>query len=620
MSSDIGAAGAVIDEQPEDSRNAPAHTVINDCVITVATSNGTGSQSANLILMRTIFNMGVPVSGKNMFPSNIQGLPTWFTVRASKDGWTARREDADILVAMNPESVAEDIAGLKPGATLVLHEDLKQHLRRDDLDAHIVPFGKLVVPVCPDARLRRMVVNIMYVGVLARLVGLDLDEMKRAIQRQFAGKPKAAGINEAAAMAGHEWAAANLADSCRHSIRRDNQTAGKIIVEGNAATAIGLMFGGVQVVSWYPITPSSSIAEALTDLMARHRADPATGRATYAIVQSEDELAAMAMVVGAGWAGARAATCTSGPGISLMAELAGLSYFCEIPAVVVDVQRVGPSTGLPTRTSQGDILKAYYLSHGDAKHVLLIPATVREAYDFAATALDLAERLQTLVLLMSDLDLGMNSWMSDPFDMPAHPVDRGKVLDAGALEAIEAYGRYKDVDGDGIGWRTLPGTRSPRAPFFTQGAGHDEYARRSEKPHHWSANLDRLARKHDTARSLAPGPVADIVPGAKVALMGYGSSDPAIAEARHILRARHGVGTDYLRVRALPAAGAVRDFIAARDRVYLVEQNRDAQMACILRAEFPELARRIHSVLHYNGLPLDAHTVVNAVVDSEAAR
>lgn len=588
--------------------------IVNDVVIQVATSNGTGSQSANLVLLRTIFQMGVPVGGKNMFPSNIQGLPTWFTIRASAAGWTARRRDTDVFVAMNAESVAEDIAALRPGATLVLHADLEKHLNRDDLRVHVVPFGRLVTEVCPDARLRRLVVNMIYVGVVAWLLELDMAEVGRAIAKQFAGKPKAAGLNSAAAQAGHDWAAANLPQERPFVVRRMDRTAGKIIMDGNAATALGLMYGGLTVFAWYPITPSSSVAEALGDLMAKYRHDPETGRATYAILQAEDELASIGMVAGAGWAGARAATATSGPGISLMAEITGLAHFTEIPAVVIDVQRVGPSTGLPTRTSQGDILSAYYSSHGDTRHPLLIPSSVAECYEFAMQSLDLAERLQTPVFLMSDLDLGMNLWMSEPFAPPARPLDRGKVLTAEELDRLGGFARYRDVDGDGIGWRTLPGTRHPKAAYFTQGAGHDDAAKRSEKPGDWQGNLDRLRRKVDGARSIMPQPVIETVDGARAAIIGYGTSDEAVAEARHILAAEHGVATDYLRLRALPPADSVREFIASHPRVLVVEQNRDAQAAAILQAEYPGLAPRIGSILHYNGLPLDALTVVEGVL------
>jgi 2-oxoglutarate ferredoxin oxidoreductase subunit alpha len=624
-----------------------AQTSINDVVITVATSNGTGSQSANLILMRTIFQMGVPVSGKNMFPSNIQGLPTWFTVRANEAGWVARKRDADVLVAMNIESIAEDVASLRPGAILVVNKSLASHVNRSDLNVYVVPFDDLVVPVCKEAKLRRMVVNIMYVGVLAYLLDLDIEEVKSAIGRQFAKKKTAAATNTEAALAAYEWAKTNLPAQSAFKVVRADKTKGKIIIEGNQAAGLGLVFGGLTVLAWYPITPSSSLCESCIDYLDELRRDPETGKATYAVLQAEDELASIGMVVGAGWAGARAATSTAGPGISLMAEFAGLAHFAEIPCVILDVQRVGPSTGLPTRTCQSDIWKAYHLSHGDCKHPLLLPANPRECFELAAEALNLAERLQTLVFVMLDLDLGMNSWMSEPFEPLAKPIDRGKVLDAAALEKVAQFARYKDVDGDAIPYRTLPGTDHPLAAYFTRGTGHTEQATYSEKPKDWKNNLDRLARKFDTARTLLPKPVVHTMPGAtaqgaaataattqgaaataattqgaaaaaaRVGIIAYGSSDPAVEEARVALAAK-GTPTDYLRRRALPIGDETRDFVRTHPVVYVVEQNRDAQAASILRLEMPERATHIKSVLHYSGLPIDAQSIVEGIEQQES--
>lgn len=592
--------------------------IVNDVVVTVATSNGTGSQSANLILMRAIFNMGIPVNGKNMFPSNIQGLPTWFTVRASDMGWTCRKRDADVFVAMNAESIVEDIAALRPGAMLVLNANLKDHLIRTDLDVYVVPFDELVQSVCKDIKLRKMVVNIMYVGVLAHLLDLEIEEVKNAIHRQFATKAKAAALNIEAAVAGYEWARTHLVERARQfRLERSNKTAGKIIVEGNPATALGLMFGGLTFAAWYPITPSSSIAESLIDYLHEYRRDPETGKATYAVIQGDDELASMAMVVGAGWTGARAATCTSGPGISLMAELVGLAYFAEIPGVIVDVQRMGPSTGLPTRTCQGDILKAYLLSHGDCRHPLVLPGNVAECYELTAEALNLAEELQTIVFVMSDLDLGMNSWMSDPFKPIEAPIRRGKVLTAADLDRVGEFARYKDVDGDGIPYRTLPGTDHPLAAYFTRGTGHTESATYSEKPKDWKNNIDRLTRKFDTARKLMPRPVLDTMPGSEVGIIAYGSSDPAIQEARYLLTHDHALSTDYLRLRALPIDDDVREFIASHRVTYVVEQNRDAQCASILALDCPTLVPKMKSILHYSGLPIDATGVVEQILSKE---
>jgi 2-oxoglutarate ferredoxin oxidoreductase subunit alpha len=599
----------------------PASTVtqpiVNDVVITVATSNGTGSQSANLILLRAIFQMGVPVSGKNMFPSNIQGLPTWFTVRANEDGWVARKRDADVFVAMNVESIEDDIAGLPSGALLVINKTLASHVNRSDLRVDVVPFDDLVVPVCKDAKLRKMVVNIMYVGILAHVLDIDMQEVKSAIARQFARKASAAATNTAAAIAAYEWAKANLPPLGQRVLRRTDKTKGKIIIEGNQAAALGLVFGGLTVLAWYPITPSSSLCEYCMDYLDELRRDPETGKATFAVVQAEDELASIGMVVGAGWAGARAATSTSGPGISLMAEFAGLAYFAEIPAVIIDVQRVGPSTGLPTRVSQGDMWKAYHLSHGDCKHPMLIPGSPRECFEFAAEALNLAERLQTLVFMMTDLDLGMNNSMSEPFAPLTKPIDRGKVLSSEDLTRVGEFARYKDVDGDAIPYRTLPGTDHPLGAYFTRGTGHTEQAGYSEKPQHWKGNLDRLTRKFDTARTLLPRPVVETAPGATVGVIAYGSSDMAVKEARAKLAAR-GAPTDYLRLRALPIDTEVRDFVRSHRVVYVVEQNRDAQVASILRLEMPERATMIRSVLHYSGLPIDAQSVVDGLTDQES--
>jgi 2-oxoglutarate/2-oxoacid ferredoxin oxidoreductase subunit alpha len=598
--------------------HSPDGVAVNDVTITVATSNGTGSQSANLILMRSIFNMGVPVSGKNMFPSNIQGLPTWFTVRANGEGWVARKRDPDVFVAMNVESVAEDIATLRPGAVLVITKSLAGYVNRDDITVHVVPFDDLVVPVCKEAKLRKMVVNIIYVGVLAHLLDLEMKEVDAAIARQFSRKASAAKLNTEAAAAGYAWARENLSGPRPYVLRRATGTEGKIIIEGNQAAALGLTFGGLTVLAWYPITPSSSLCESAIDFLDEVRKDPETGAPTYAVVQAEDEIASIAMVVGAGWAGARAATATAGPGISLMSEIAGLAYFAEIPAVILDVQRMGPSTGLPTRTCQGDIFKAYHLSHGDCKHPLLIPGSMAECYEFAALSLDLAERIQTLVFVMLDLDLGMNSWMSDPFEPLTKPIDRGKVLSAEDLARIGSFARYKDVDGDAIPYRTIPGTDHPLAAYFTRGTGHTDAATYSEKPKDWKNNMDRLTRKFDTARTLLPRPVLNTMPGAEVGILAFGSSDGAVEEARATLRKDKGVPTDYLRLRALPIDKEVRAFIDEHRVVYVVEQNRDAQCASILKLECPERTLAIESVLHYSGLPIDAQSVVEGVLVGEA--
>jgi 2-oxoglutarate ferredoxin oxidoreductase subunit alpha len=587
-----------------------AGPVVNDFSIQVATANGSGSQSSNSVLLRALFQMGIPISGKNLFPSNIAGLPTWYGIRVSRDGWVARKRETDLLVAMNPETAAEDVRALGPGAAVVYDAPLGLEKLRSDLVFYPVAFDAVVAPVTAEPKLRKLLRNMAYVGVLARLLGIEMAEVERAVGKQFGGKAKARDLNVAAARAGFEQAATlEKRDPLR--VERLDRTAGKIVVDGNAAAAYGALFAGVTVVTWYPITPSSSLVETLSAELRRHRVSP-DGKATFAVVQAEDELSAVGMAIGAGWAGARAMTATSGPGLSLMGEFAGLAYYAEIPVVIFDVQRVGPSTGLPTRTQQGDVLSAALLSHGDTRHVLLLPGSVEECFSMAVEAFDLAERLQTPILVLSDLDLGMNVWMAEPFAYPARPMDRGKVLSKEDLDRLGGFARYADVDGDGIGWRTLPGTPHPKAAYFTRGTGHDEAAVYSEKPEVYARNMARLARKLDGARGLLPAPVAE-EGGAEVGVLSYGSSQFAVAEARARLRAE-GLETDALRVRAYPFADAVRDFVARHARVHVVEQNRDGQLAALLRMDLPpELAGRIEPAASTTGLPLDADTVVEAV-------
>ncbi len=454
---------ATTDVTPRGASGPAGQTrVVNDMSIQVATVNGSGSQSSNSVLLRSIFQMGVPVSGKNMFPSNIAGLPTWFTIRANKNGYIARKKEIDFLVAMNAETAQDDVKSLAPGAVVLYDEPLNLNQVRNDLIFYSVPFDKIVAPVCPEAKLRKLVKNMVYVGVVAKLLYIDMAEVEKAIRKQFASKPKAANLNFAAAKAGFDYATASLIKLGPFVIERMDKTAGKIIIDGNSAAAMGCMFAGVTVVTWYPITPSSSLVETLIEYMKEYRIGP-DGKATFAIVQAEDELAAIGMVLGAGWAGARSMTSTAGPGISLMSEFAGLAYYAEVPGVIWDIQRVGPSTGLPTRTSQGDILSTAFLSHGDTKHIMLIPCSVTECFDMAADAFNLAEQFQTPVFVMSDLDLGMNNWMSDPFTYPTAPLQRGKVLSKEDLDRLGGFNRYKDVDGDAIGYRTLPGTEHPAA-------------------------------------------------------------------------------------------------------------------------------------------------------------
>lgn len=587
----------------------------NEFNLHIATVNGSGSQTANNTLLRAIFQMGVPVSGKNLFPSNIAGLPTWFTIRASEEGHLARQRRNDLLVAMNPETSVADIAAMEPGSVILISEGVPAPKVPEGAASYVVPFAKLVEPLVADPKLRKLVVNMIYVGVVAQLLGLERAEVERALEAQLGRKPKALAMNRAAVDAGFEYAAANLKPA-PFRVERREKTAGKILIDGNQAAALGAVFGGVTFAAWYPITPSSSLAEALQGFLERYRHDPATKRATYAIVQAEDEISAIGMVLGASWAGARAMTATSGPGLSLMTEFAGYGYYAEIPAVVWDIQRIGPSTGLPTRTSQGDLLSVAFLSHGDTRQVMLFPSSVLDCYDFGIHAFDLAERLQTPVFVMSDLDLGMNVWMADPFPYPEEPWDRGKVLGAADLEKVTRFERYRDVDGDAIPYRTIPGTPHPLAAYFTRGSGHDEAARYTESSETYPRVMDRLARKWETARALVPQPEVEEVKGADAGIVSYGSSRYAVEEARALLR-RDGVETSSLLIRAYPFPESVAKFVARHERIYVVEQNRDAQMASLLRMEYPERAARVRSILHYDGLPIDAQTVIDGVRSGE---
>jgi len=594
--------------------------VVNDFTIQVATVNGSGSQTANIVILRAIFQMGVPVSGKNLFPSNIAGLPTWYTIRANHKGYVSRKKEIDFCVAMNPETAQEDVMSLRPGAAVVYDEQLKLNALRSDLVFYPVPFDKIVNAVTTDAKLRRLVRNMVYDGVLSHLLAIDLGEMEKALSKQLGKKPKALQLNMSALEAGRKYSVENFQIQHPYRIERLNKTAGQILVEGNAAAAMGCMFGGVTVVAWYPITPSSSLPETLIGYMRKYRMDKTTGKATFAIVQAEDEIAAIGMVIGAGWAGARSMTSTSGPGVSLMSEFAGLAYYAEVPGVIFDIQRVGPSTGLPTRTAQGDILSTAVNSHGDTQQVMLLPGSVEECYTMAAESFDIAERLQTIVYVMSDLDLGMNTWMSQPFQYVDKPMDRGKVLsDAKVKELGATWGRYKDIDGDGIPYRSLPGTPAPA--YFTRGSGHNEMAQYTERPDDYVKNLDRLARKFDTAKTIVPAPVVENAPGATVGIIAYGSSDFAVLESRDQLQAEANLKTSYLRLRAYPFTPAAEEFIRRHDRVYVVEQNRDAQMFKLLRMDLdPALTARLRSVLHYNGLPIDARSITESITAQESAR
>ena len=617
---------SVVERYPVRDGAPTSQPSVNDLAIRVGTVNGSGSQSANLVLLRALHGMGIPCSGKNVFPSNIEGLPTWFHIRASAKGYVGHRLDTPILVCMNAQTAADDVRQLKPGSIVIARDDIDLDDVRGDVRLFRVPFQKLAERAFPpdpkDKGYRdklRKVINMVYVGVVAHVVGIEMEAVEAGIRREFPGrKAKAAEINIATARMGHDWARQHLPGpgELPWRLERIDGPHDEILIEGNKAAALGAVFGGMSVLTWYPITPSSSLAEYAEEFLKKHRTGP-DGRRTFAVVQAEDELAAVGMAVGAGWAGARALTATSGPGIALMTEFVGLAYFAEIPLVIVDVQRMGPSTGLPTRTSQGDILKLHLLGHGDCRHIVLIPGSVGECYAMTIEALDLAQRFQTPVFLATDLDLGMNLWLTKPFAYPDKPLHRGKLLDAEDLERLGRFERYKDVDGDGICYRTIPGTEHPLAAYFTRGTGHNEKSGYSERPEDWKKNLDRLALKLETARGVLPKPVFEGAVGARVGLIAYGSTHAAVTEARDLLQ-EQGIATEYCRLRALPVPDAVASFVERHERVYVVEQNRDGQVAALLRSRLRgSLADRLSSVLHYNGTPIGAENIIRPILGWE---
>jgi len=601
----------LVQEQPS---AAAQGRVVNDFNINVATANGSGSQTSNSLLIRSLFKMGIPITGKNLFPSNIQGLPTWYNIRLSNEGYLARREAVEVMICMNGATVAEDMANVAQNGIVLYDDALPIAAKRADVKYYGMPVKALVKEANLPFALRDYVANMIYVGVVAHLLEIEMDEIQAALEWNFQGKPKPIALNWDMVQRAYTWAVENLTNDQPYRVERmSGFNEGKVMIDGNSAGALGALFNGVTFVSWYPITPSSSLADAINSYGPDLRTDPETGKMTYAVIQAEDELAAIGMVLGAGWAGARAMTATSGPGISLMSEFAGMAYFAEIPSVIWDIQRMGPSTGLPTRTGQGDITAAYYLGHGDTHHVVLFPSNPKECFEMAGIAFDLAERLQTLVFVLSDLDLGMNLWISDEFDYPETPMDRGKVLTAEDLKARSGkWGRYLDEDGDGIPYRTLPGNEHPMSAYFTRGTGHNEYAFYSERSEDWENNLFRLRRKFDTARTLVPKPIIDEVESAKIAIISLGSNDGAIVEARDRLSSA-GVETSYLRLLALPIGKEVIDFIGSYDKVYVVENNFDGQLHKIFLTETPENSSRLISVAKCDGLPLSARFITEAI-------
>lgn len=573
-------------------------TIVNDFTFNIATANGTGSQSANLILLQTMFEMGVPVSGKNLFPSNISGLPTWYIIRVSDAGYQAPGDRTHIQVLMNKATWEKDIESLESGTVLIYNSDVKMPVERDDLILYPIPMTKIARGLNP--KLARMISNMVYVGVIAELIGLDGTILDKALSKQFNGKEKAIELNATAITLGREYVDENFEQMCPYAIEAREKDPDSFIIDGNEAVALGSIFGGITMLSWYPITPSTSIAEGIISYLPRLRSNEKE-QVTCAVIQSEDELAAAGMVVGAGWAGGRAMTCTSGPGISLMSEFVGLAYFSEVPGVIWDVNRVGPSTGLPTRTQQGDLSMLYELGHGDTKHLVLIPGTIDECFEFGWRAFDLAERFQTIVFGFSDLDLGMNRWICNGFDYP-EKMDRGKVLHSQEeIDAIGNFGRYRDVDGDGICYRTLPG--SGLEPMLYRGTGHDEDAVYSENPEVYVANMARLKRKIDGARTVMPQPILREEPEKQVGIIYYGSMENTIQEIDDILEDT-GLKVSQCRLRSLPISPVVEEFVENHEHIIVLEVNRDGQLYGILRKELPiELVPRVHSVAFSDGLP-----------------
>jgi 2-oxoglutarate ferredoxin oxidoreductase subunit alpha len=596
---------------------ATTDRIVNDFSIIAATVNGSGSQTANNVIVRSIFKMGIPVTGKNLFPSNIKGLPTWFLIRVSKDNYTARQERGSILIAMNLNTAAEDVENVEPGGIVFHPDDWRITFSREDLTYYPLPVKDLVKQADVPVRLRDYIANMVYVGAVAELLGIPIEYIKDSISYYLGGKEKAIKLNLGIVEAAEEYVRENLTKQDPFVVEPMDVTDGLVMIDGNTAGALGAVFGGVSVIAWYPITPSTSVIDAARDYLALLRRDEETGKATYAVVQAEDELAAIGMVLGAGWAGARSMTATSGPGISLMAEYAGLGYAAELPGVIWDIQRAGPSTGLPTRTSQGDLMFVYFLGHGDTRHVVLLPGTMKECFEFGWRSLDISEQLQTPVFVLSDLDLGMNQWMSEPFDYPDEPIQRGKVLDAEGLDKVKTFARYEDVDGDGVGYRTLPGTNHPQAAYFTRGTGHNKYAIYSERPEDYVENTARLQRKHDTARGMVPKPIIEGNSQSDVGVIVYGSVEPAVLEARDILQREHGFGFGYMRVRALPFTPEVFEFVSRYKKLYIIENNLEGQLSQLLHLEIPDRATDLISIAYMDGLPFTGAFVADRLAEKE---
>jgi 2-oxoglutarate ferredoxin oxidoreductase subunit alpha len=596
---------------------------VNDCVIKFANVNGSGSASANELFARSILRMGVPVSPRNIFPSNIQGLPTWYEVRVTEDGYVGRRGGVDLMVAMNPQTWDSDLKEIEPGGYLFYDNSkpLPKSKFRDDINVIGIPLTEICNATYSDPRQRQLFKNIVYVGALSALIDIDPAEIEKLFSEQYKGKEALLQSNVKALRLGRDYALQNLSCPLGIRIKRSNKVGSKIFVDGNTAAALGAVYGGATVCAWYPITPSSSLAEAFIKHCQKLRVDPATGKSRFAIIQGEDELASIGIAIGAGWNGARSFTATSGPGISLMTEFIGLAYFAEIPVVLIDVQRGGPSTGMPTRTQQSDLLTCAYASHGDTKHVMLFPEDPAECFEFTAQAFDLAERLQAPVFVMTDLDIGMNTRLCAPFHWDdTKTYDRGKVMSRDDLEAGREFGRYLDVDGDGIPYRTYPGTHPAKGSYFTRGTTKDRYARYSEAGPDYVYNMERLLRKFETAKKLVPRPL--LTPAEKPARFGaifFGSTAPAMYEALDVLSSR-GIHINALRVRGFPFADEIADFVAAHPWVFVVEQNRDAQVKTLLVNEAKVNPSRLLSILHYDGTPITARYIVDQISRHAVAR
>ncbi|MBK9123173.1 MAG: 2-oxoacid:acceptor oxidoreductase subunit alpha [Chloroflexi bacterium] len=591
--------------------------IYNDFAFTVATKNGSGSQTSNNTLVYALFKMGIPVNGKNLFPSNIKGLPTWYTIRASKDGYTARKAVTEICIAFNQDTAAEDISKLPPGGVCILPSEWNWGHSREDVIYYEIPVKDLVKTVDINPDFRDRISNMVYVGAVAELFDIPQDKIYAALLDSFKGKTKPADMNMNVVKAAAEWARENLEKQDPYKFAPLNLNGDKIVITGNESAALGAIFGGVSVVAWYPITPSTSLVDAIMGYQYLRR-DPDNGKETVAVIQAEDEIAAIGMLVGAGWAGARAMTSTSGPGISLMAEFTGLAYYAEIPLVIWDITRMGPSTGLPTRTSQGDLIFTYFLGHGDSRQLILLPGTVEECFEFGWRAFDIAEAQQTPVFVLSDLDIGMNNWMAEPFQYPSEPLNRGKVLNAEELqqhiEKFGTWGRYKDVDGDAVGYRTLPGTNHPRAAYFLRGTGHNEMAVYSERADDWVQNMQRLHRKFENARTLLPTPIEvwDKAAPKRIGIVTFGSNEDAIREARDWL-AQDGVESDYLRVRGLPLHPDVAEFIASHEHVIVIENNFDGQLNQVINVDMEQRPPRKTSLTLGDSLPMTPEWVYEQV-------